>query len=92
MLLVHIIFTVGLIVGLFALYAPQLEQWNKKHLLGTYKTESLSASVDRQKTQGFEEKKQTKQCITKLTDAGFNHKQATAIVELFEDIERSKSR
>ncbi|CAH1583023.1 hypothetical protein THF1C08_40046 [Vibrio jasicida] len=33
MLLVHIVFGVGLFIGLLTLYAPKIEQWNKKHLL-----------------------------------------------------------
>lgn len=33
MLLVHIVFGISLLIGLLALYAPKIEQWNKKHLL-----------------------------------------------------------
>lgn len=38
MLLVHVVCAVGLIIGLLALYAPQIEQWNNKHLLSTANT------------------------------------------------------
>lgn len=36
--LVHVVCAVGLIIGLLALYAPQIEQWNNKHLLSTANT------------------------------------------------------
>jgi hypothetical protein len=35
MLLVHVVCAVGLIIGLLTPYAPQIEQWNNKHLLST---------------------------------------------------------
>ncbi|HAT7739453.1 hypothetical protein [Vibrio parahaemolyticus] len=41
MLLVYVIFVVGTIVGLLALFAPQIEQWNNKHLLSAGKTNGV---------------------------------------------------
>lgn len=38
MLLVHVVCAVGLIIGLLALYTPQIEHWKNKHLLSTANT------------------------------------------------------
>ncbi|MDW2009936.1 hypothetical protein [Vibrio sp. Vb0301] len=80
MLLVHVVFAVGLIVGLLALYAPQIEQWNKKHLLSTANT-NCSLEQDSHEVAEIIEKTSAE----KLVDAGFTHKQAAAIVSILEE-------
>lgn len=79
MLLVHIIFVVGTIVGLLALYAPQIEQWNNKHLLSAGKTNGVFEQDSLEDVE-IGEKANTE----KLIDAGFTHKQAAAIVSILE--------
>ncbi len=77
MLLVHIIFVVGTIVGLLALYAPQIEQWNNKHLLSAGRTNGVFEH-DSPEDVEITEKTSTE----KLIDAGFTHKQAAAILSI----------
>lgn len=80
MLIVHVVCAVGLIIGLLAFYAPQIEQWNNKHLLfadktnGVFEQDSLEVAEIIGKTSA-----------EKLIDAGFTHKQAEAIVSILEE-------
>ncbi|HCG8726803.1 TPA: hypothetical protein NJ567_005157 [Vibrio parahaemolyticus] len=75
MLLVHVVCAVSLIIGVLALYAPQIEQWNNKHLLSTANTNNAFE-------QGGDEVAEIigKISAEKLIGAGFSHKQATAKV------------
>ncbi len=84
MLLVHIIFAVGTIVGVLALYAPQIEQWNNKHLLSSGNTNSVFEQDSHEAAEIIE-----KTSTEKLVDAGFTHKQATAILSLLEGMDKS---
>ncbi|EEZ81709.1 TPA: hypothetical protein RQJ36_002314 [Vibrio vulnificus] len=80
MLLVHVVCAVGLIIGLLALYASQIEQWNNKHLLSTANTNNAFEK-------GGDEVAEIigKTSAEKLIDAGFTHKQAEAIVSILEE-------
>ncbi|ELE1907195.1 hypothetical protein ACW0FU_002732 [Vibrio vulnificus] len=80
MLLVHVVCAIGLIIGLLAFYAPQIEQWNNKHLLST-------ANINNAFEKGGDEVAEIigKTSAEKLIDAGFTHKQAEAIVSILEE-------